>query len=1016
MNYLRENKRGFLFNVFFIGLFILVFNIFVFKNESNAMSTTMDISNLSEMQIQKLSLTATNNAQSNNGTFYQVNINAYVDTRLTGPGNRRTIYGNGEKVCIDVSFSREIQTVSEDVKMFIKFGDGGEIELKPEKNHNNGVLHFTHIIKKSNKGTLFVLALDGKVTDNNGNTINLGLQTGDAIKYSYISADSDDIDYFNTIEKTVGWNGDSVSNYGIKVYYEKSQKYYGKKNNSIKQLVNENEIKEAIINSLEVKVGEYAGKGEIQAQFENINEKECICIVYSAKNVYGESGKIKISTRENPRDSNKYFLCNSVGNIQKRKELIEAEDTIKEKYKTPFVTKSQFSINGNDLKSDINICSGTIKVIVDFNEDIYKKDGTKYNNNDIINDLVFIEFVDENGNKTVDANGEKLVKVTNNNQVTITYNIKKGDKGHIKFTINGGKVYDKVGHTGENKVIYQTPRFQGPKIIIDTTDLIVEGTSISSSPVAEKIYVYNNKTYVGNGSTISYILTFNKEVIAINNKIKLYGEDAFVERDSSDSKKIIIRFKIPKGANGPIKFNNSYQIAKDNYGNVYTIGAGSEIGKADTAGPSVKIIAIDKNNQEINDITNSDKITYKIEFKDYGSGVKKGSKLDKDNIVVTNGIITGYGYDDNIATVEVVPTGDGMQTLYVKENAITDNLGNGNNMSQISRIKINSTIPNINFETNGGQYVMPRTGDKAGNAKIGTKITASENLKSLEYAWTTSKDKPSNYKKLDNNSGAYLIEKTDINKAGTYYLHIKATSTSGNIGEATSNAFYIKDSQITLRPSKTEKTKDNIEVKIEYGECLTENRYAGFNNSREPNLEKVTVTENGIVHAEATDKAGNKVINEIQINNIVKEIPINFGTEQKTVLSTVNKDAVNYVIIKDGTNLENLLNTVQNKESVNITVKDKEDKDLQKTDIMKTGQRIYANGDTEKPAYVVIVKGDLNGDGKVDIFDMFEVNKYRINQLEPGIEQLIAGDLTGDSKLDIYDIFEINKVRIANVI
>ena len=51
MNYLRENKRGFLFNVFFIGLFILVFNIFVFKNESNAMSTTMDISNLSEMQI-----------------------------------------------------------------------------------------------------------------------------------------------------------------------------------------------------------------------------------------------------------------------------------------------------------------------------------------------------------------------------------------------------------------------------------------------------------------------------------------------------------------------------------------------------------------------------------------------------------------------------------------------------------------------------------------------------------------------------------------------------------------------------------------------------------------------------------------------------------------------------------------------------------------------------------------------------------------------------------------------------
>lgn len=179
MNYLRENKRGFLFNVFFIGLFILVFNIFVFKNESNAMSTTMDISNLSEMQIQKLSLTATNNAQSN-VAFYQTGmIVPWVEPNVTGC--RKNCYGAGSKVYIDVYFTKKIKS-EKDALMIIKFQDKETTkETTYELNPNivNNMLRFEHEIKSTDSGKLQILNLKGRVTDEDGNEIHMGLPNGE---------------------------------------------------------------------------------------------------------------------------------------------------------------------------------------------------------------------------------------------------------------------------------------------------------------------------------------------------------------------------------------------------------------------------------------------------------------------------------------------------------------------------------------------------------------------------------------------------------------------------------------------------------------------------------------------------------------------------------------------------------------------------------------------------------------------------------------------------------------------
>ena len=1213
MNYLRENKRGFLFNVFFIGLFILVFNIFVFKNESNAMSTTMDISNLSEMQIQKLSLTATNNAQSN-VAFYQTGmIVPWVEPNVTGC--RKNCYGAGSKVYIDVYFTKKIKS-EKDALMIIKFQDKETTkETTYELNPNivNNMLRFEHEIKSTDSGKLQILNLKGRVTDEDGNEIHMGLPNGEqTISYKITAKTtaknlclvpnvSDIQDSSATVE--FAFKNREKETEDLKI--NKDIFWYDGK--GIQEITKDN-LKDIIKVKFKNDGYDHANKarGEFKAKVTNNSPNAN----FTYKLGEGEHGKmLVVLIKEEDR-----YLCDKAGNSVDAIFKLGGNEEIAV-YRTSFkIDKIYFDAkdgkNPNPYVEDKNIkVSGKnyvkkdeqIEITVPFNEVLYQIKDNKLSNETDLTSLSpkKIKIVVGEGEEKKIGTGKITIKKSDDNkQLIINYRIGASDNGEVSLIIDEGAVYNETWYKNAKKTIKT-------ECIADTTLPTIEWNEDSNRRIPE--YVNQNIAYeftcrdeneinIIKNSTIDVDLLDTSECTPKTKKCKC-------ELERQGNKKYLLRIiiEIEEGENGKVYIDPGeltpliYDKA-GNTGRIANDGTEEKIkGIATTIDTEKPTISITTNPE--GEETNKNVIEYTITCNDNYGLMGKTEKTEKaelteNEITVGNGeIISTEKGENGIKTVRVLAAADGVQRLYIHGKALEDKAGNksenitktirintampkisfetnggqyvmprtGNtigtakigtkvtisenlesleyawttskdkpsnykkldnnsgayliektdinkagtyylhikatsksgmdkcgtsqpfvvNNSQIgftnnianngqvivnygayltenryagfnnsrepnldkitvtengivhaeatdkagnkvvNEIQINNIVKkvvNINFETNGGQYVMPRTGDKAGNAKIGTKITASENLKSLEYAWTTSKDKPSNYKKLDNNSGAYLIEKTDINKAGTYYLHIKATSTSGNIGEATSNAFYIKDSQITLKPSKTEKTKDNIEVKIEYGECLTENRYAGFNNSREPNLEKVTVTENGIVHAEATDKAGNKVINEIQINNIVKEIPINFGTEQKTVLSTVNKDAVNYVIIKDGTNLENLLNTVQNKESVNITVKDKEDKDLQKTDIMKTGQKIYANGDTEKPAYVVIVKGDLNGDGKVDIFDMFEVNKYRINQLEPGIEQLIAGDLTGDSKLDIYDIFEINKVRIANVI
>ncbi len=60
-----------------------------------------------------------------------------------------------------------------------------------------------------------------------------------------------------------------------------------------------------------------------------------------------------------------------------------------------------------------------------------------------------------------------------------------------------------------------------------------------------------------------------------------------------------------------------------------------------------------------------------------------------------------------------------------------------------------------------------------------------------------------------------------------------------------------------------------------------------------------------------------------------------------------------------------------------------------------------------------IVYGDVTGDGKVDIEDIFKVNKHRLNKEKLEGNDFIAGDVNHDGQIDFQDILEMNKYRLG---
>ena len=257
---------------------------------------------------------------------------------------------------------------------------------------------------------------------------------------------------------------------------------------------------------------------------------------------------------------------------------------------------------------------------------------------------------------------------------------------------------------------------------------------------------------------------------------------------------------------------------------------------------------------------------------------------------VTTNSTRKAGYGTTLANAQTASNSATAPTTSVTVSAngyvfatATDSAGNVVTSSkQITNI--DKTLPTVTLSPNGGSYAKPTSG----NATIKTKITASDTggsgLKTLEYAWSTSNTtEPTTYTTFTNGA---TVSKTDCT-TGTYYLWTRVYDNAGNRATKgkVSSEFFVGTMAITITPSTTAWTNQNVIATVKYPDATVSNtRKAGFGttlesaktaaNSSTAPATSVTASQNGYIYATATDVSGNVLTMTRQISNIDKTGPV----------------------------------------------------------------------------------------------------------------------------------------------
>lgn len=95
--------------------------------------------------------------------------------------------------------------------------------------------------------------------------------------------------------------------------------------------------------------------------------------------------------------------------------------------------------------------------------------------------------------------------------------------------------------------------------------------------------------------------------------------------------------------------------------------------------------------------------------------------------------------------------------------------------------------------------------------------------------------------------------------------------------------------------------------------------------------------------------------------------------------------------------------------NVDYKVYDKDEKVItDENELVSTGMKIK----TENEVYTLIVKGDINGDGKITITDVVKCNLYTVNIKVPNELEKVAADVSEDGKISITDLV---RLKLASV-
>lgn len=138
------------------------------------------------------------------------------------------------------------------------------------------------------------------------------------------------------------------------------------------------------------------------------------------------------------------------------------------------------------------------------------------------------------------------------------------------------------------------------------------------------------------------------------------------------------------------------------------------------------------------------------------------------------------------------------------------------------------------------------------------------------------------------------------------------------------------------------------------------------------------------------------------------------GNTNLLELSKYSFSGNNIYNIGINTSVSTFLNSVVNKDELNLKFYSVLGAEIKNSNVITTGSYVDVSVNNQNQRYYLIVDGDVNSDGKLSIFDIVKINNHIVysDKKLSGIYYL-AADYNMDDKVSIFDIVKINNVIVG---
>lgn len=154
-------------------------------------------------------------------------------------------------------------------------------------------------------------------------------------------------------------------------------------------------------------------------------------------------------------------------------------------------------------------------------------------------------------------------------------------------------------------------------------------------------------------------------------------------------------------------------------------------------------------------------------------------------------------------------------------------------------------------------------------------------------------------------------------------------------------------------------------------------------------------------------------------NNNNDNVQININTDAGSSVETTKQvNNMNYIVVSKDKKVSDVLKDVTvNTDSYKVVIKDANAQNvINDTDKVTTNQTIILDGLSNDVQCRIVVKGDVTGDGSIDLGDVLRLNEYRLDNTKKLTDaEFIAGNIVDkDDKIDMSDILGLNEYRLKN--